>query len=84
MFDSPMTTPRIPTGREIRQAREARSWTQDELAAAVHSAGYPMRVRQNTISSIENGRSVPRRMTAPLLRALPELAADDEDLAEAG
>jgi hypothetical protein len=87
-----MRTPAIPTGQQIRQARWARSWTQDELIAAIHAAGYPKRLRdgvpqqmrQNTLSSIENGRPIPPKMLYPLLRALPELAVEPEELAKAG
>lgn len=78
-----MTSPRIPSGREIRTARELRGWTQAMLIEALVQQGYHRRIVKSTYSTIESGhRPIPRLMLGPLLRALPELSelpAADED-----
>lgn len=57
-------------GDKIREAREARGWTQDELAT--HS-GVPKR----TIQEIENGRVArPQRATDLKLRSTLDLEGD--------
>jgi transcriptional regulator with XRE-family HTH domain len=80
-FDIPMPTSRTPSSQEIRLAREARGWTQGRLIEEIAGQGYPL-IQQHTFSSIENGRPVPRKMLAFLLRALPELD-QQQDLAAA-
>lgn len=81
--------PYLQQGRRIRQAREARSWTQTYLGEQIMAAGYRPRregdrVTKNAISRMERGLDdVPRRMRAAITRTLPGLELDplaDDDL----
>ncbi len=84
-----MTTerPYLRQGRRIKQAREARSWTQTFLGEQIMDHGYIPRnggsVTKNAVSRMERGLDdVPRKMRSAITRALPGLELDPLDEAD--
>lgn len=53
--ESEATTQAASPGALIREARENKGLTQDQLAEALHKNGYRRQVHHSTMSQIENG-----------------------------
>lgn len=63
LASGPMAPAEVPTGQEIRRAREARRWTQEELARELG-------VGTRSIGRWERGEAVPRSAIGALQQVL--------------
>jgi transcriptional regulator with XRE-family HTH domain len=78
-FHAYMASPRITNGRRIRQAREARGWSQKTLAGKLREHLDGRGFDQTKLSRIENGFRIAPAERLAFLAVLDDLQLLDDD-----
>lgn len=60
----------------MRREREARGWTQGELARALRDAGWPTLAHQTTLARLESGQRPPRLDEATVIATVLDTTLD--------
>lgn len=66
-------------GERIKDARERRGWTQQEVADALTRQRGGRTVGVRSVGRWERGESVPRNAMGALKAVFPELSSDEQD-----